>query len=228
MSFVHPLSAMGQPLREDGPRSLRDLAAESVARTMAHVGYKARQEYQEFEDLKGGLDGAFQLARADAIAQQAAAGKKNKTDQEYITAYEDVMFSPPTSSGPVNGDGLTAQLRTRKRLMQPDLRDMYFAKVQRRSDRRKPRWEPLPEAMTPVDAQGGLATNVTADFAVYAADYLKFDLPARLRRPHYTVNGQELVEVAARELGLPFETTRRLLAGATARYHEERWGFRRG
>ena len=224
MSFVHPLSAMGQPLREEGPPSLRELAAVSVARTLVQDGRRARQEYQEFEDLKGGLDGAFQLARADAIAQQAAEGKKNRVDQEYIRAYEDVMFTKPTTSGPKNEKGLTAQMRTRKRLMQPDLSDLYYAKVQRRNERSRPRQEPLPEALTPEEArsQNFLPSDMSPQFARHAAGNIGFDL-AQVQ-PAWPGNEPDMrdhINAAARQLNLPFGTVRALMVGTRGRFEAE-------
>ena len=184
MSFVHPLSAMGQPLREEGPPSLRELAAASVAQTMAQGGRRALQEFQELEDLKGGLNGAFQLARADAIAQQAAEIKKNRADQEFITAYEGVMFAKTRTRGPRNEKGMTAQMRTRKRLMQPDLSDLYYAKKQRRVDRNNVGPEYLPVALTPeeVRAQPHLPLGTDGEFGAHVAGYLGFDEPQVQRK----------------------------------------------
>ena len=233
MSFVHPLSAMGQPLREEGPPSLRELAAASVARAMAQAdddpgwfgaGINARRQYRQFEDLKGGLNGAFQLARADAIAQQAAEGKKNRVDQEYIRAYEDVMFTKPTTSGPKNEKGLTAQMRTRKRLMQPDLSDLYYAKVQRRNERSRPRQEPLPEALTPDEArsQNFLPSDMSPQFARHAAGNIGFDL-AQVQ-PAWPGNEPDMrdhINAAARQLNLPFGTVRALMVGTRGRFEAE-------
>ena len=201
-----------------------------MARTLVQDGRRARQEYQEFEDLKGGLDGAFQLARADAIAQQAAARKKNRADQEFITAYEDVMFTKPSTYGqPRNEKGMTAQLRTRKRLMQPDLSDMYFAKVQRRMDRNNRRPDYVPEALTPEEMREMPSLPLTTDdeFGAHVAGYLGFDEPQVRSKPVWkydlTPDMEDHINAAAQQLDLPYNTAKALVVGEMGRYHARKW-----
>lgn len=154
MSFVHPFRYMGEPEREVGPPSLQVFAARNVARQMQmQMQIPARRAFEELEASKGGIESAFQKARADAIAQVAASTRKNEAAQDYIDAYEMVMFTPPQTEGPRDSSGLTASMRSRKRLMQADLRDPYYAKIQRLANRDQEggdtNW--LPETLTPAE-----------------------------------------------------------------------------
>lgn len=149
MSFVHPLSALGEPERRGVP-SLRDIAAREVAQQLAwDLGGEFHDRYVA---MGPAVDGPFQLARANAIAQEAAGRRRDVADGDYIDAYEAVAFSPPGTHGPKNAAGLTASMRARKRLTQPDLRDPYYAKLQRRHERRASEWDPLPGQSTPGEA----------------------------------------------------------------------------
>ena len=170
MSFVNPLSALGEPEREGLP-TLRELAARSVAEQL-----QTRTGADRYRAAGASVDSPFQLARADAIAQEAAGFRKNRANGDYVQAYGTVMFSQPRRIGPKNDNGLTAQMRSRKRLMQTDLSAPYYAKLRRLAARDHRLPDPLAQALTPEErATPRLPNPLPAAFVGYLCQY--YNLP---------------------------------------------------
>lgn len=215
MSFVNPLSALGEPERE-GPQTLRALAARRVAEQLqTQIGR------ERFEAAGTAVDSAFQLARADAIAQEAAGLRRNQADRDYVGAYESVMFSAPRRIGPKNADGLTASMRARRRLMQNDLREPFYAKLRRLAARDQRLSDPVVQALTPEEVVH-LSNPLPVGFLGFLCQY--YHLPALgevLSRGGAVISPGRAAGFIMEEKGLEWATADRLVRIAYGRWMQQ-------
>lgn len=218
MSLVHPLSFMGQERNNKVP-TLRSLAAENVAKQL-HYDYDdtVKARFQNINQTAGGLNGAFQIARAEAIARQAANQKQNGVNDRFISGYQNRLFSPPEHGAAKDEEGLTAQMRGKKRLMGPYLSGMYFSKLQRRANRASQPWSALPQTPTPEEVDAAFAKKrgyrPGAEFFNFLAEYIGMEPGAG----EWWLDTSDAMHGIANFLKIPTDTAKTLISSAWLKF----------